>query len=61
MKDYLTVSDIAKRLKVSRARVHQLIAEGRIKAERLGPIYAIKPNEFAKYGRKPEGRPSGKK
>jgi len=54
----ITVTMAAKKLGVSRGRVHQLITDGRIRATRLGPILVIDAAELAKVKHRPTGRPA---
>lgn len=60
----LTTSEVAARLQVSVRRVHQLIAEGRLPAEKMGRDYFIKEDAVKSFEVRPVGRPrklSGKK
>jgi excisionase family DNA binding protein len=56
---FITTKEAAERLKVSRARIYQLIAAGTIAAEKLGRDYVIKESAIksVKTFGKP-GRPS---
>ncbi|WP_297029225.1 helix-turn-helix domain-containing protein [Thermogutta sp.] len=46
-----SVDSAAKRLAVSRGRVHQLVASGRIKAIKIAKALLIPESELAKYER----------
>lgn len=62
MKGFLTTTQTAERLKISQARVRQLIIEGIIKAEKVGRDNFISENEVKRLEsveRKP-GRPAKK-
>jgi len=57
----ITVTQAAEKLGVTRGRVHQLIAAGRIKARYLSPtIMVIDVRELAKVKNRPTGRPPKK-
>ncbi len=55
--DLLTVQDTAKRLGVSVPRVHQLISEKRLPAQKLGSQYVIKESDLQLVEHRPTGRP----
>jgi excisionase family DNA binding protein len=57
MAKLLTVNEAAARLRVSRRRVRQLIEEGRLRAERVGPVYVIKESALGRVRYRPVGRP----
>jgi len=57
MKDLLTVSEAAKELKIGVRRVHVLITEGRLPAEKLGSYYVIKRADLDLVRDRPTGRP----
>ena len=58
MEDLLTVSEAAKELEVSPRRVHQLIEEKRLPANKLGSYYVIKRADLSLVSeRKRTGRP----
>lgn len=58
MKDLLTVSEAAEELEVSARRIHQLIQESRLPAEKLGSYYVIKRADLSLVKeRKRTGRP----
>jgi excisionase family DNA binding protein len=57
----LTTTEAAKRLKISRRRVLELIAAGRLKATRFGPAWLIDPKDLAAVRVRKPGRPRGKK
>ena len=62
MEDLLTVSEAAKDLEVSSRRVHQLIEENRLPAQKLGSYYVIKRADLDLVReRKRTGRPPKKK
>lgn len=57
--DWLTVSEVAKRLRLSTMRVQQFIRTGRLAATKFGHVWAIDKKtveQFASLPRKP-GRP----
>jgi excisionase family DNA binding protein len=53
----LTVSQAAARLGLSRCRIRQLIAAGRLKAEHFGHQWLIHEEDLADLKRGPVGRP----
>lgn len=58
---YLTTKEAAERLKVSRPRIYQLIAEGKLIADKHGRDYLIKEAALTNvetYGK--PGRPASK-
>lgn len=60
MENSLTTADAAAYLGISRARVRHLIKENRLPAEKRGRDLVVRwadLESFAKYGRKPAGRP----
>ena len=57
MAKLLTVNEVAERLRVSRRRVRQLIEAGRLRAERVGPIYLIRESALERVRYRPVGRP----
>ncbi len=58
----ITVQQAADKLGVTPGRVHQLIADGRIKARYLTPrMMLIDVKELAKVKHRPPGRPPKKK
>lgn len=58
MSDLLTVLEAAKELNVSARRVHQLIEEKRLPAEKFGSVYSIKRVDLELVReRKRTGRP----
>ena len=62
----LTTNEVAERLGVSLPRVHALIRDGRLPAEKMGRDYFIKESDLAlvadrKTGRPPKSAPSTEK
>lgn len=61
----ITVAEAAEIVGVTPARVRQLIREGRLPAESVGPIWLLRRGQVTTFARKPRpnGRPkqSGKK
>lgn len=60
--DFLSVKEVAEMKGVSVRRVHQLIEDGSLKAEKIGAYYAVKKSEAEKltvYGK--AGRPPKEK
>ena len=55
--ELLSVSQTAKRLDVTRQRVHDLIKNGQIVACKLGHYYYIEVAELEKYKNQPTGKP----
>lgn len=49
MKEYFSVSDVAKLLKISRSGVLYYIKTGKLKAERVGKIFIISQEEFGDF------------
>jgi excisionase family DNA binding protein len=62
MDDFLSVTEAAKRLGLSRARVLVFIYDGRLPAKKVGPQYIIDPNELRRLKAKilPPGRQKAK-
>lgn len=65
MKEYFSVADVAKLLKISRSGVLYYIKTGKLKAERVGRIFIISQEEFGDFlksnkehkKRKPDSQP----
>ena len=57
MAKLLTVNEAAEKLRVSRRRVRQLIEAGRLRAERVGPVYVIKESVLWRIRFQRVGRP----
>lgn len=57
MGDFITTKEAADSLGVTRQRVLQLIQDGRLKAEKFGKVYMIRPADLLKIEAKPMGRP----
>ena len=55
----ITTVEAAKRLGVSRPRIHQYIAKGRLKGRKIGRDVFIDERDLAAFERWPTGRPSG--
>lgn len=55
---FLTTADVASRLAVSVRRVHQLIAEGRLPAQKVGRDYLIDERDLSLVKDRKPGRPS---
>lgn len=55
--DLLSITEVAKRIGISRQRIHMLILNGQIKAIRLGRYYYIEASELERYIQLPQGRP----
>lgn len=53
----LTTKETAERLGVSVARIHQLISEGRLPAEKMGRDYFIKEDDLKLVEDRKPGRP----
>lgn len=53
----LTAAEAAERLKVHRSRVHVLIREGRLPAQKFGNVYLIKEGDLKLVEDRPTGRP----
>jgi excisionase family DNA binding protein len=54
---YLTTKEAAERLSVSRQRVHQLIQEERLPAQKFGPLWMIREEDLELVKDRPTGRP----
>lgn len=55
---YCSVADACAIAGVSRSYMHAMIQDGRIKAEKIGPTYAVLRSSVAKFKRQPgRGRP----
>ncbi len=59
--EYLTTKQAAEKLGVTESRIRQLIAEGRLKSEKLGHINVILEKDLAKIAPRPIGRPKKEK
>ena len=57
----LTTAEAAERLTVTVGRVHQLISEGRLPAQKLGRDYVIRERDLKLVGERKPGRPPRKK
>ena len=55
--ELLTVKDVAKEIGVTVWRVHQLIKENRLPAEKLGSQYVVKREDLALIKDRKVGRP----
>jgi len=53
----ITVLEAAERLGVHRSRVHVLIREGRLPAQKFGNVYLIKESDLKLVEDRPTGRP----
>lgn len=65
MKEFLTTNEAAKRLGVSSIRIRQLIAEGRLPAQKFGTAHMIKESDLKlvedrKVGRPPKAKEASK-
>jgi excisionase family DNA binding protein len=60
MESMLTSAEAAAKLKVSTARVRQLILEGRLPAQKFGPNHQIREADLAKVKNRKHGRPKKK-
>jgi len=56
----ITVQEAARRLKVSRERIHQWIRDGRLPAGWFGRQRTVNPADLAKIEQLPMGRPRKK-
>ena len=56
-KDYVGVREASKMLGVSRPTIQLYIMAGRLKAERIGPIWAIRRADLKALVRPAKGRP----
>ncbi len=54
--DYLTVEQVAKRIKRDVQMVRRWIREGRLEAEHLGQIYLVRPGALRRFN-VPKARP----
>ena len=56
---YYSVREVAEAVGVSVCRVHQFLAEGRLRGTKLGNVYAIPESEVERLKRSPRapGRP----
>lgn len=59
--ELLTVKEVAKELGVTVWRVHQLIKDNRLPAEKLGSQYVVKKNDLELVKERTPGRPKKKK
>lgn len=59
MKEYLSIAQVAKILKISRTAVYKKVKKGEIEAIRIGKIFAI-PKEYIQHRfKKIKGHPLG--
>jgi excisionase family DNA binding protein len=56
----LTTAEAAERLGVHRTRIHALIRDGRLPAEKMGRDYFIKESDLKLVSERKPGRPSKK-
>ncbi len=49
LKDFMSVSEVAKTLGMSKATVNRRIKEGKIRAYKLGSVYRIKKEDLLSY------------
>lgn len=61
--EMLSVKETAKEMNLSIPRVHQLIADGRLKAQKVGAYYIVQSEDIAKAKEaiKDSGRPNKEK
>ena len=57
LRGLLTTEEAAERLGVAQSRIYQWIAEGRLKATRVGAIYLVDAVAVGSFTRRPTGRP----
>lgn len=60
MKGYLNVSEAAERLGLTRQRVHALVSNGKLPAQRIGRAWVLKEKDVDEFAAKPKdkgGRP----
>ena len=55
--DYITTNEAAGTLGVTRQRILQLIQDRRLKAEKFGNVYMIRPGDLSNIEARPMGRP----
>jgi excisionase family DNA binding protein len=56
MKDYVSIPEAARLLKVTRQRVHAIIADGRLKPERLSErLFLLRRHDVLSLKRNPTG------
>lgn len=61
---YLTVTEVARRLRRNRQLILRWIADGRLTAERLGPVWAVREDVLSRFTpppRKWSTRPKGRR
>lgn len=61
MDKYLSTSEAAARLGITRQRVIQLIASGKLRAEKFANVYVIQEEALKDVADRPTGRPPGVK
>ena len=54
----ITVPQAAERMGCHRSWIHYLIKAGRLKAERVGPVYLLKPKDVDACDVRPRAKPS---
>lgn len=59
--EYISTTDAAKRLGITRQRVLQLIEDGRLHAKKFASVYMIRLTSLANVEDRKPGRPSTKK
>jgi excisionase family DNA binding protein len=55
--DYLTVEEIAAKIKSSRAFIYKEIDAGRLECDRFGALVRISPEQFDRYRNRPRQTP----
>jgi excisionase family DNA binding protein len=53
----MTLAEAAALLGVTAATLRQQIANGRLRARRLGPLWTVTPKEVERYRRESSGKP----
>lgn len=52
MAEYLTITEVANKLCITRQAVHKAIVEGRLPAKRIGESWLIRPASVAAWARR---------
>ncbi len=61
MEGYITTTEAAERLGLSSARIRQLVASGKLPAQKFGPVNMVKVSDLELIRHRPAaGRPSTK-
>lgn len=55
--EWITTTEAAERLKVTPLRIRQYIDEGRLEAQKFGPLWMVSEESVNGFKKRPTGRP----